>query len=488
MQFLRRIFFYIFAAIYIVFCPLTIMYALGYIFKPGAEKGVEKTGLIYLSSAPAGATVYMNSSKYTKKTPTVIQELLPAGYSIRLELNGYKQWGRTVPVEAEQATVLDKILLLPQQFKFNNVLSGEFRDIIQVPRSGFFLVKKGPLLEDIQVYDYNGQKAWPLLEAGDPFSSYKLVSYFSVKESPFVLLVVRSGKQDRLLWVGLAEDKNEVKDITDLFSVKPQHAEWLPRKDTELFVFQEGYLNKVDVASGAVYPDYIQNVRGFGLYDNEVYVLGADNVFFKTDYDKKSEKKLLDDPTLGSSIFGEKGYFRVEVLSDDFIFFIGKNGELLANRLPYRFVREGVLGVEFYPQLKQLLIWRKDRIGILDLSVEETGEVEFEKGPALVWLYRKGKNIGQCFWVYQGSHILFRDGTDVSLVAMEEYGGTSMEHILKVKEKSAIYYSEQTGSLYYIDPDTGNIFSVEIVPRKGVITAPFPKLKEQEEGGKPRGS
>ena len=45
---LRRIFFYLFTAIYVVACPMTILYALGYLVKPGTEKGIVKRGLIYI--------------------------------------------------------------------------------------------------------------------------------------------------------------------------------------------------------------------------------------------------------------------------------------------------------------------------------------------------------------------------------------------------------------------------------------------------------
>ena len=60
MLILRKIVFYIFALFYIVFCPLVVLYAFGYIFKPQSEEVVVKTGIIYLSTAPAGASIYVN--------------------------------------------------------------------------------------------------------------------------------------------------------------------------------------------------------------------------------------------------------------------------------------------------------------------------------------------------------------------------------------------------------------------------------------------
>ncbi|MFC1570901.1 PEGA domain-containing protein, partial [Candidatus Omnitrophota bacterium] len=108
MQFFRRIVFYLFVAIYIIICPLLLLYAYGYIYKPGIEKGLLTTGLIYVATAPTGSEIYVNDKKYAKNTPTAIMELLPGEYSIELKLDGYKTWSQTVPVAKEKATVLER--------------------------------------------------------------------------------------------------------------------------------------------------------------------------------------------------------------------------------------------------------------------------------------------------------------------------------------------------------------------------------------------
>lgn len=487
MQFLRKIFFYIFAAIYIVFCPIMILYALGYMYKPGMEKGVMKTGLISLATVPAGATVYMNGSKFAQTTPTIIQELVPGEYSITLVMDKYRSWGRTVPVKEEKATVLDKVLLLPEDLKPAKVLEGSYQEIIPVPGSGFFLVAGGETAGAIQVYDYRQQESWPLLEEGSPFAGSKLLSWFSVEESPDLLLRVKAKEGERFLWVQVSGPKDTVKDVTDLFAASPVRVKWLPGKDPDLFVFQDGNVNRLDLSAGAVYPEYIKDVKGYGLYNNDIYVLKKDNVFLRTDYDRKSEKTLLDDPQIGATIFGDKGFFSVEVLSEDFILFLGEKGELLANRLPYRFVPQGVRGIKYYPKLNRVLLWEKDRIGVIDFSVEETGNVEFEKGPSLLWVYSGGKNIDQCFWVYEGAHILARDGEDTFLIAIEEYGEVQKAPVLKVNDASPVYYSEETGMLYFLSSSEAGLFSAVLVPHKGIVPA-LPVKEQAEEEGRMAGS
>ena len=109
MLFLRKILFYLLTALYFVLCPLTILYALGYLFSPGTGQGIVKTGLISLSSAPPNASVYLENRRYTQKTPTVLRDLLPGNYSVKLVLKDHEPWVQTVPVEAKKATVLVEV-------------------------------------------------------------------------------------------------------------------------------------------------------------------------------------------------------------------------------------------------------------------------------------------------------------------------------------------------------------------------------------------
>ncbi len=488
MQLLRRIFFYIFAAIYIILCPLILLYAFGYIYRPGAEESVVQTGVIYLSTAPTGAAIYLKDSQYAENTPTVVRGLVPGDYPVKLTLDDHKPWSQTVPVEVEKATVLDKILLLPLQWKTSTLLPDRIQDLLPVPGSGFFLAAGGPAAGDILVYDYNNEKAHALFEKDSPFAGAELASYFTVRESCVVILRLASRGGERFLWVELGEDKDAVEDITGLFPVVPSAVKWLPGQEKTLFAFQEDYLSRVEVDSGAVYPRCVPNVRGYGLLNGEVYVLHGDNIFLKMSYDTKSKKVLMDDQALGASIFGQKGFFHVRVLSEDYMLFLGEDGKLLANRLPYRFIEKGVRGVEFDPKLERALVWQKDRIGILDFSTEETQDVQFEKGPTLSWAYREGKDIEQCFWVYEGSHILFRDGNDVFLIEIEEYGEFTLDHLFHVKDKSAVYYAEQTGKMYFLEPGTENLLSVEIVPSKGMVPTPFPAATEENKTEQTGGS
>src|SRR4051812_25026631 len=96
---LRKILFYVFVAAYAIIGPLMVLYALGYIFRPGEEKGMVPTGLISLATEPSGATVYVGNKRYSKKTPAVVRNLLPGSYPVSIQMKGHRGWSSKVPVE-----------------------------------------------------------------------------------------------------------------------------------------------------------------------------------------------------------------------------------------------------------------------------------------------------------------------------------------------------------------------------------------------------
>src|SRR3990167_2552070 len=167
MRLFRRIVFYAFVLLYLVLCPVTVFSTLGYVFIPGAEQQIVKTGLIYLASTPPGATVYVGKRRFIHRTPTILRGLRPGAYDIRLVLKAHEPWARTVPVEAEKAAVLEHVLLLPKPLRFVEIVPGPFEDLLPVTEE-ILLLQRGPLLGDMTVYEPRAKRVWPLLEPGSP--------------------------------------------------------------------------------------------------------------------------------------------------------------------------------------------------------------------------------------------------------------------------------------------------------------------------------
>ena len=473
MKQLRKILFYFFLSLYVFLCPLTILYALGYLYRPGSEAGIVKTGVIHLATSPPGATVYVGGKRFTGKTPATLHNLLPGPYPVKVVLRNHRPWSKTVLVESEKATVFDRILLYPASWKHRVLLAAPFRELTALPDTRLLLLKKGPKVKDLFLYDRRRQKLRRLLPSRSLFGEAKVLARFLMRGSSRILLHVDFRGAEKFLWLDPGKKGSRVEDVTLLFPAKPRHVEWDPRLKGLIFSVQDQSLSRLEILAKSVEPGFLEGLRGFGLFDREVYFLASDRTFRKMDPEGKNEELLLGDPTLSRSLFAGK-YYQVRGLSKELFVFLGEGGDLLASRPPYRFVEKGVLGMEFEPQGKRLLLWTSGKIGVLDFSEEPGGKEIFEKGPGLRWIFEEGRRIEQAFWVYEGSHIVFREGDRVFLLEGEGSGKASALPLDQIREGSSIHYSEESGQLYYLEHPSGRLASIEILPSREIL--PLPEL------------
>jgi len=478
MLLLRKIVFYLFLFIYLIFCPLVILYALGYIFKPDTEKHIVETGVIYLATKPSGASVYMNKKSTENVTPTAIEKLVPGEYSINLILTGFHPWSDTLPVKAEKATVADKIILIPKVWKKDVLLPAKFKTIIPLNGTNFFIAAKGDSLKEHILYDYKNSKSYALPKHGSPYKEDIVKEVYTVSESYFFIVkAIHEGKQLFLL-VDFTGQDVLIRNITDLIPEEPIFFRWSGSDRTNIFSLQKGYVNKIDAKNEAVYPRYIENAIGFGMDDKLLYVLDKDFRFYTTDYNKKGINELLDDKKIGKSVFRKDGSYKIIPFVQNIVLFVGNQGELIANRLPYIFVKSGVHKVKLDQDRKRILYVTKNSLGILDFSVETTGNIAFEKGPDSTIIYDGGKDISQAYWMYEYSHVIFMDSLLVSMLGLEEYRTPRFNELFDIQKKSAFYYSEDTGCLYYVDKETSNIVSSRLLPEENVQEEPVTQEKK----------
>ena len=112
----RKKLFYVFTGIYVIGCPILILYAIGFWFKPSTGDFLE-TGVISLSTNPSGASIYLNNKKVNSKTPTVIRSLPPGEYFVSMRLKEYKDYKNRVRVDKGKAAALENIKLVPNNKK-----------------------------------------------------------------------------------------------------------------------------------------------------------------------------------------------------------------------------------------------------------------------------------------------------------------------------------------------------------------------------------
>jgi len=476
MLLLRKIVFYVFLAIYLVSCPWLMMYVLGYVWSPGTEREVLKTGVISLETVPPGASVYLERRRYAQRTPTAIRGLLPGTYHLKVVLKNHEPWVRTVSVEAEKATVLDSILLLPTPLQPKELLPDAFVDLVPLLGTKWLLLAEGPQLEDLLVYDWESKRSLPVASDDSLIAGGRISWQTMVRGSAFLVMRVHGRGTDQVIRVDLEANEPALVDVTRVFPSVPRWVTWDPHTPQQLFTFHEGRVDRLDLETMAIYPKVAEQVRGYGVANKQLYVLTDDLIVERRDPHRQRIEVLLDDPETRRALSMAKPPFRLTVLSEALLLFLGDRGELIANQPPYRLVESGVQGFEFDPPHQRLLLWRKDKLGILDASALQQQESDAEPVLALSWVFHDGRDIAQAFWVHHGSHVLFRDRETVWLLDLDAAAPLTPRRLLQVRPGSSILYSETSGTLYYLDRETRRLSSIEILPRK---TLPLELLQRE---------
>lgn len=478
----RKILFYLFFAFYLVLCPIIILYAFGYIFTPKVEEGFAKTGLIHIETLPANASISIANRRYSERTPATIRNLLPGQYDMKILLRGFRPWERKVEVESGKAANFEKVLLVSQNLKMRTLAAGLFEDLWPVPGTHYLLLKSTGRAGDLKVFDWKNEVSRPVLRETSFFLDAKLVRVFMVKESPFIILQVKTSGGIKFLGCQLDKEKSEVRDLSSFFiKGEPDEILWEGGHPDYLFVGQNQDLSRMDLEKKMVFPGFLTNIRGFGLFRNKVYALRGSSMVRLGFNAKKGEEALVENGIFLENLFSGLEKYKIDFISNNTICFQGERGELFSNALPYRFVDEGVRGYQADSDGQKIALWQAARVGVLDFEKPEHKKEFFERGPEIEWVVENGQDIRQVYFVYDAAYVLFCDQDKVFLARVGEQG-IPPEEIVKVRKGSGFFYAEKTGKLYYLGSSRGEFMVADILPEGITLSGMINELEKETQG------
>ena len=178
------------------------------------------------------------------------------------------------------------------------------------------MLNKSTALSDYYSFDSENEELTPFLRPGSDFARFKVVSFYQVKESSQVVLEAQSSTDSKYFLVNLETGYINIRDISRFFPGKIEHIFWEPQAEDYLFTFSRGRLNKIDLSAYTLEENYLENLKGYGLFNRTLYVLKDINTLLRLDYNRANQRVIFDDPILGNFLFGQEGFFTVKPLDD----------------------------------------------------------------------------------------------------------------------------------------------------------------------------
>jgi hypothetical protein len=132
----RRLILLIFIIVFITLTPLLILYCSGYRWDWRKNK-IIKTGAFLIESNPKNALIYLNKKLQKKKTPNLINNLLPDEYLIEIKKQNYHAWRKLLSVESKQVTFAQDIQLFLENPSLEIVPETE-KIITEIAENDFF--------------------------------------------------------------------------------------------------------------------------------------------------------------------------------------------------------------------------------------------------------------------------------------------------------------------------------------------------------------
>lgn len=117
---------------------------------------VIQNGLVFVDSAPNGATIKINNQIQSDKTNTRLA--LPGGdYTVKIEKDGYRSWQRSFRLEGGSIERFTYPLLIPNNLEQQEIASYDQLPAFssESPDRRWTLISRGPSITDFVEYDLN---------------------------------------------------------------------------------------------------------------------------------------------------------------------------------------------------------------------------------------------------------------------------------------------------------------------------------------------
>ncbi len=288
---------YVLVAIGIVIATLVLLYQ-AYGFGLGKNGTVIQNGLVFLSSQPRPANIYMNGKLSTHQTNARIA--IPSGiYHLRLQRDGYRAWQRIIEVEGGDVQHFDYPLLIPKKLTSKKLQTFTTAPglVTQSIDRRWLLVQKPGSMTSFRLYDLNNPSKGPAKPPTDLNLPDGLLSKATAAGEKWqfeewaddnkhvVLQHTYDGKKEFILVDRTDAAKSQ--NLNKVLATDPSRLTLIDKKYDQYYLYdaKAAVLNKASLGAPSLVP-VLEHVLAYQSY-------AADTLLYATDSGAPAGKVLV---------------------------------------------------------------------------------------------------------------------------------------------------------------------------------------------------
>jgi hypothetical protein len=465
----RKLIFWIFVILFLTTTPVAILYSQGYRFDQYRKIFIH-SGSITVKSTPANANIYLNGKLQSAGALSMINNsitingLRPGGYNLKVTIDGYGTWEKSVDVHSGVSTEFWNVFLAPQSLSSKELTAEGVERYFPSPfgKNVAYVKKNG---ENLEIWSLVVKSNAPTLlfsQKDFNFSADALENIeWNTKETSMIVPVTNSGKNDFII-LDSANGQAPIflSQVTGLSDM--DHVRWSPANQNEIY-----FVAKADGGSqdnlysmdlDAKKPEVIlEGIKAYDLSSSSIYFLEQNNILYKTDLDGKNGNQLVL-VSINFSGNDEKTRLiayddsRQAIISESGELYVHNNGESTGDTL--KKIADGIKSVQFSNDGKKILYWNDNEISVLFLRKWDVQPRRAENETQQV--VRLSSPIKNVFWYRDYEHIFFSTQNSVKIIELDSRDHRAMDDIFKYNSENFLSsYDSANGIYYYVDEING---------------------------------
>lgn len=451
------------AVCFLAISPILVAYSMGYRFDFEKNK-IVATGGIYVRTFPSAGQVTIDS-KITEKpglfnNSIFVQSLLPKEHTVYIKKDGYFDYLKTLPVQENQVTKLENVLLIKKNLKFSDF--ADKIDYFSVALNNQNVITATADKKNI-VFKYfsantTQQKTFSITQ----INSTEKISNIKWSEDSSKALIKTQTSNNNFYYIF---DNSLQKPSAVRLSFLDKNSEQIsfnPQSSNQLFFLKNNILYYSVPAQNSSINIAIKNVIAYKISNSNIVWLSEDGLLYKSNLsgkliEKLSAKDILIDPNESYEIIIASG--KTFIKEKDALFLFNPSLKLFENyNTPISDYK-----LLFSPDGKNLIYFNKNNIYISSFLEPENEKVS---------LYQSSGNITDCFWL-NNDYLIFSSGEKI-IISEIDYRGNINSVILPgtltlndnkiINVKNPKIFFDQLNEKLYVMTESTLILSEKLTP------------------------